>query len=99
MKYTELELFEIKKRFETKYPNGWMVQGNNEPRWVDFNDGTTDVGGTYYKYNYYTDFSLNYYGDRIWFAYQKYDNKTLISVDEFFSLLNNEKIENNYEIY
>jgi len=99
MKYTNSQLQKIKKRFESKYPNGWMVQGNIESRWKKFHSDNTDVGGTYSKYNYYTNFSMNYSGERICFSFEKYDNKTLISVDEFFSLLDNEKVKNHYEIY
>lgn len=93
-----MDLKQIKQRFKTKYPNGWKVQGNQNPEWISFMDDT-DCGGGNTSYYYNTNFEKTK-NEKILFYYSEILKKeTLISVDEFLSLWNNINQELTYEIY
>jgi hypothetical protein len=87
-------------RFTNKYPNGWVVQGNNDPRWLKFHKETNCAGnwGNYYydsKWIYDQKNILQFYHTE-----KKPREKTLISVDEFFELFDNKEYSDSiYEIY
>lgn len=84
-------------RFTKKYPNGWVVQGNNDKRWLKLCRPTNVIG--HLPENYYT----SYFGSKLSFRISRHDelyNMSIISIDEFFALYENkEPIYSTYEIY
>ena len=90
----------LNTRFIKKYPNGWVVQGNDNSKWKKFCDVETNVGGRDTDFYYHTNFKK--YGRKIDFDYlqSKTYKKQIISVDEFFDLYEGKESEQPiYEIY
>lgn len=88
----------MKYEFTKKYPNGWVVQGNNDKRWLNFHRKTNCVGSwdNYYYYSRWEDINnimQFYHTDK------KPKDETVISVDEFFALYENKSVIPDYEIY